>query len=186
MTDMDIYGHILNAFELIKDLLVGLAWPAVLVFVLVYFRAESKRLFDVIAKRLEKTSQLELPGGIKAVFAERPQDTAKRVANDVLNEIGESVPHEKRIQVQKQIESVIYSEEARIAVLFLVTSQGIVSRQRVHSMICDVDPSIMPDDVDNAIQSLKDKGYVAEDKGKLSATPRGERVMQTRRLMGDS
>jgi len=184
--EMEIYAQVLDSLELIKDLLVGLAWPAVLVFLLIYFRAESKRLFDVIARRLEKTSQLELPGGIKAIFAERPQDVAKRVAHDVLKEIGASVPHEKRDEVQKQIESVLYSEEARAAVLLLVTSQGIVSRQRAHSMICDVDPSIAPDDVDNAILSLKDSDFISEDKGKLSVTPRGERVMQARRLEGDS
>lgn len=182
---METYGQVLDILELIKDLLVGLAWPTVLVFLLIYFRAESKRIFGVIARRLEKTSQLELPGGIKAFFAERPQDTAKRVAHDVLNEIGASVPEEKRDHVQKQIESVIYSEEAKTAVLLLVTSQGIVSRQGVHSMVCDVDPSITHGDVDLAIQSLKDSNYITEDKGKLSVTPGGERVMQTRRLKGD-
>ena len=172
--------------ELIKDLLVGIAWPVTVVFLFLYFRAESRSLFDVIIRRFEKTSQLELPGGIKAIFAERPQDTAKRVANDVLNEIEASVPQEKRDEVQKQIETVIYNEESRIAVLLLVASQGIISRRRVHTMISSVDASITPDDVDNAIDSLKASSFISEDKGKLNLTPKGNRVLQKRRLEGNS
>ncbi len=60
---MEIYKAILDFLELVKDLLVGLAWPGVLVFLLLYFKTESKHLFDVMAQRLGKTSRLELPGG---------------------------------------------------------------------------------------------------------------------------
>ncbi len=74
---MENYEQVIAILELLKDLIVGLAWPTVLVFLLVFFRAESKRLFSVIAQRLSKTSELVLPGGIK-LFSRKGHKTLQK------------------------------------------------------------------------------------------------------------
>jgi len=172
---------IMNFF---KDLVIGLAWPATVVFLAVYFRAECKKVFDVIAERLGKTAELKLPGGIKAIFSERREETAKRVADKVLHEIKTSINPGRQDSVKETIESVIYREETHMAVLVLIAAQGFISRQRLYSIATTLDPSLTITEVDASLKALMENELIKEESGRFFVTPRGVMISETKRLQG--
>ena len=157
--------------KVFSELISALAWPLTLLFLMFYFKDNLEKLFHVFVKRFERTSQVEFPGGFKAVFFEEKIESVKQIAEEAISAISSDFTDEQKNSIKKHIETALINEEIPLFILSHISSFGLLSRDRLYEFTKE--SGLKNIDIDMAIDSLLELGYVIKKEGTLHVTHEG-------------
>ena len=138
--------------KIITELISVLIWPLAIVFLILYFKKSVHNLIQVIINRFENTSQVEFPGGFKALFYQERIKSVKQVAQETISAISDDFTEDQKNNIKKKIEHVLLSEEIPLILLSHISSFGLLTIDRVHTLSNEMDTDVK--EIDAAIDRL--------------------------------
>jgi len=162
--------------KLIVEFISATIWPLTLLFLLLYFKNNVNNLLKVLVKRFENASQVEFPGGFKALFYQEKKKSVKQIAEEAINAVSEDFTDVQKNNIKKQIETALLSEEAPLIVLSHISSFGLVAIDRLYSFAEEM--GLKNTEIDSAIDRLLHSGYITKKDGALHVTYEGVNLLR--------
>ena len=163
--------EMIEYLNIIIELISVTIWPFALIFSLLYFKKYVQGLIQVIIKRFESTSQVEFPGGFKALFYHERIESVKQIAQEAISTIGKGFSDDQKNSIKKKIEHALLNEEIPLIVLSHISSYGLLALDRVHNISNEF--GIKTNEIDIAIDRLIESGYITKKEGTLYVTSNG-------------
>ena len=154
--------------KLIVDLIAAIVWPLTLILFIIYYKNKVGYFLDVIIKRFEKTSQVELPGGFKAIFFKEKVDSIKKIAHEAISSVSGDLPDEQKQEIERKIHNALLNNELTLLILSHISAVGISNRNRVYQIF--EESKIDRSEIDKAIDDLNSSGYIIQKEGSFQAT----------------
>lgn len=159
--------------DIIKDFIIGIAWPAIVIALAIAFRRELKGTLNNIASRFQFASSIELPGGIKAIFSEERVKAIDRKARQVTEKISAGIDSSKIPDLENKVKSAIVEQELADDILYLIVAQGTLSKQRLYGYLSSHGEQISLKQIDQVLEILTQESLITVENGKLKATEKG-------------